>query len=147
MQAQNESLVNFSSNLRRLIKEYGCQKKDLALSLRVSPTVVSNWLRGSENGGYYPHRKNLQNIADYFGISVNELLSSNPKKEESIEYWKEQCRAMQSEIDNLKQQLSAAPHSASTGSDEERLKDALKIIVDAVADLVAERRKLEKRDY
>lgn len=136
MQEQNESFANFSSNLARLLKESGCQKKDFASRMQVSPTVISNWLRGEEGGGYYPRKKTLPLIADFFGITVEELLGDCAVKD--LEYWQNLCQRQQEEIDRLKAQLAI---KGGTASDSDKLKEALKLIVDAVADLVEERSK------
>ncbi len=134
MQAQNESFANFPSNLARLLKENGCRKKDFATKMQVSPTVISNWLRGEENGGYYPRKKILPLMADFFGITVDELLGVH--RERDLEYWQSLCRKQQEEIEALKAQLNGR---TVVGDETDKLKAALKIIVDAVADLVEER--------
>lgn len=134
MQAQNESFANFSSNLSRLLKAKGCQKKDFAAKMQVSPTVISNWLRGEEDGGYYPRKKTLPLIADFFGVTVADLLGEH--EEHDIEYWQTLCKKQQAEIEALRAQLA---ERVSTSGDSDKLKEALKLIVDAVADLVEER--------
>lgn len=134
MQAKNESFANFSSNLSLLLKEKGCQKKDFAAKMKVSPTVVSNWLRGEENGGYYPRRKTLPLIAAYFDISVDELLGE--VEVQDLAYWKELCQKQQKEIEDLKARLAEKEYMEEK---PDKLKEALKLIVDAVADLVEER--------
>lgn len=134
MQAENGSFANFSSNLARLLKAKGCQKKDFAAKMQVSPTVISNWLRGEANGGYFPRKKTLSMIADYFGITEEELLGEY--EEQNLEYWQNLCREQQREIETLKAQLA---ENRGQAADSDKLKEALKLIVDAVADLVEER--------
>ena len=134
MQAENESFANFSSNLARLLKERRYQKKEFAAKIEVSPTVVSNWLRGEAKGGYYPRKKTLSRIADFFGITEEELLGEY--EEQKLEYWQNRCRRQQREIENLKAQLA---ENKGLDTDSDKLKEALKLIVDAVADLVEER--------
>ena len=134
MQVQNDSFAYFSSNLARLLKEKGCQKKDFAAKMQVSPTVVSNWLRGEEDGGYYPRKKTLPLIAEFFGVTVAELLGEH--EEHDVEYWQSLCRKQQAEIEALKAQIAG---QVSSSTDSDKLKEALKLIVDAVADLVEER--------
>lgn len=134
MQAENESFANFSSNLARLLKERRYQKKEFAAKIEVSPTVVSNWLRGEAKGGYYPRKKTLSRIADFFGITEEELLGEY--EEQNLEYWQNLCRRQQREIENLKAQLA---ETKGLDTDSDKLKEALKLIVDAVADLVEER--------
>lgn len=134
MQAENESFVNFSSNLARLLKERRCQKKDFAAKIEVSPTVVSNWLRGEAKGGYYPRKKTLSKIADFFGIEESELLGEY--MEHDLNYWKNLCLEQKKEIETLKAQLA---ENRGHDADSDKLKEALKLIVDVVADLVEER--------
>jgi len=134
MQVQNESFANFSSNLARLLKEKGCQKKDFAAKMQVSPTVISNWLRGEEDGGYYPRKKTLPLIADFFGVTVADLLGEHEVHD--IAYWQTLCKKQQAEIEDLRAQLAG---NATACTDSDKLKEALKLIVDAVADLVEER--------
>jgi len=134
MQAKSESFANFSSNLALLLKEKGCQKKEFAEKMKVSPTVISNWLRGEENGGYYPRKKTLPLIAAFFDISVEELLGKFEVHD--LAYWRELCQKQQKEIEELKAQLAA---KESIEAKPDKLKEALKLIVDAVADLVEKR--------
>lgn len=73
-------------------------------------------------------------IADYFGITEEELLGEY--KEQNLEYWQNLCREQQREIETLKAQLA---ENRGQAADSDKLKEALKLIVDAVADLVEER--------
>ena len=73
-------------------------------------------------------------IADFFGITEEELLGVY--EEQNLEYWQNLCRRQQIEIENLKAQLA---ESKGHDNDSDKLKEALKLIVDAVADLVEER--------
>ena len=73
-------------------------------------------------------------IADYFGITEEELLGKY--EEQNLEYWQNLCRKQQREIENLKAQLA---ENRGQTADSDKLKEALKLIVDAVADLVEER--------
>ena len=102
--------------------------------MQVSPTVISNWLRGEEDGGYYPRKKTLPLIADFFGVTVADLLGEH--EEHDIEYWQTLCKKQQAEIEALRVQLA---ERVSPSNDSDKLKEALKLIVDAVADLVEER--------
>lgn len=73
-------------------------------------------------------------IADFFGITEEELLGEY--EEHNLEYWQNLCRRQQIEIENLKAQLA---ENKGPDTDSDKLKEALKLIVDAVADLVEER--------
>ena len=137
MQVKNESFFNFSKNLARLLKERGCKKKDFAQKMKVSPTVISHWLRGEENGGYCPRKKTLPLIAEFFGVSVEELLGE--VEVQDLAYWKSLCEQQREEIENLKLKLSKKEN---TERQSDKLKEAMKLIVDSVADLIEERNRL-----
>ncbi len=75
--------MNFSENLSRLRKEKGIKQEALANDMKVSRQTVSKW----ENGTAMPDLKKLTALAEYFGITMDELLgftSSNGEKSEDI---------------------------------------------------------------
>lgn len=77
-------------------------------------------------------------IADFFGITEEELLGEY--EEQNLEYWQNLCQRQQMEIENLKAQLA---ENKGHDTDSDKLKEALKLIVDAVADLVEARSRKE----
>ena len=56
-------------NIRTLRKLHGLTLRRLGEELGVNLTTVSSWERGIE-----PNLVNVQRLAEYFGISVDELL-------------------------------------------------------------------------
>ncbi len=60
-----------------LRKEKGMTQDDIAEMLNVSPQAVSKW----ENDISYPDIMLLPKIAELLGTTIDELLSSQPKKE------------------------------------------------------------------
>ncbi len=121
----------FSLNLARMLRETKAVKKDFAEAVGVSPTVISHWL----SGDYAPRDSTLLKIADFFKVPLEELTQAHEEKEEleSIEYWR--ARALASEAKLQKQQ----PRSIATPEEIMRLKEALKVIVDVVAELIDEK--------
>ena len=68
--------MNFSENLRRLRKAKDIKQEALAEAMNVSRQTVSKW----ENGTAMPDFKKLNAIAEYFGVTMDELLGfSNDK--------------------------------------------------------------------
>ena len=68
--------MNFSENLSRLRKEKGIKQEALANDMKVSRQTVSKW----ENGTAMPDFKKLNALAEYFGVTMDELLGfSNDK--------------------------------------------------------------------
>lgn len=75
--------MNFSENLSRLRKEKGIKQETLANDMKVSRQTVSKW----ENGTAMPDLKKLTALAEYFGITMDELLgfaSTSGEKNEGI---------------------------------------------------------------
>lgn len=66
----------FYENYLRLCNEIKKSPSAVALELGLTKTAVSNW----KNRGTSPTDANAQLIADYFKITVSELLGENEKK-------------------------------------------------------------------
>ncbi len=70
---------NFNSNLKRIRKEKGITQEQLADKVGVSPQAVSKWELSS-----YPDPQLLPAIADYLGVTIDELFGRTPEKEMSV---------------------------------------------------------------
>ena len=64
--------MEFNEKLQELRKNKGLTQEELAASLYVSRTAVSKW----ESGRGYPSIESLKQIAKFFDITIDELLSS-----------------------------------------------------------------------
>ena len=65
--------MEFSEKLRQLRNEKGISQTKLATDIHISRSAVAKW----ENGLGLPNDDSLKMLADYFGISIDEL---TPKK-------------------------------------------------------------------
>lgn len=63
--------MEFSEKLQKLRKRKGLTQQELAVQLYVSRTAVSKW----ESGRGYPNLDSLKEIARFFAVTVDELLS------------------------------------------------------------------------
>lgn len=63
--------MEFNEKLQYLRKQKGITQEELASSLYVSRTAISKW----ESGRGYPSIDSLKRIAQYFSVTVDELLS------------------------------------------------------------------------
>lgn len=63
--------MEFHEKLQELRKKKGITQEELAQALYVSRAAVSKW----ESGRGYPNLESLKAIADFFGVTVDELLS------------------------------------------------------------------------
>lgn len=70
---------NFNSNLKRIRKEKGITQEQLADKVGVSPQAVSKWELSS-----YPDPQLLPVIADFLGVTIDELFGRAPEKEMSV---------------------------------------------------------------
>lgn len=79
---QEEIKKNFSSNLIRLRKTNGLTQLALAEKLNYSDKAISKW----EVGSVIPDVETMTHIAEFFGITVNDLIypESNKKKLKKI---------------------------------------------------------------
>ena len=64
--------MEFNEKLQDLRKQKGLTQEELAAALFVSRTAVSKW----ESGRGYPNIDSLKAIAKFFGVSVDQLLST-----------------------------------------------------------------------
>lgn len=64
--------MEFGEKLQRLRKNKGLTQEELAENLYVSRTAVSKW----ESGRGYPSIDSIKEIASFFSVSVDDLLSS-----------------------------------------------------------------------
>ena len=65
--------MEFNEKLQELRKRRGLTQEELAAELWVSRTAVSKW----ESGRGYPSIDSLKQIAKFFGVTVDELLSGD----------------------------------------------------------------------
>lgn len=71
--------ISIGENIRRLRQKKGITQEQLAEVLNISNAAVSKW----ERGGSFPDITMLFPIADYFGVSVDELMGHNEKMDRS----------------------------------------------------------------
>ena len=61
----------YSQNLRELMEKNKVSSYKLARSVGVHTSTVTNWLNGK-----MPSLDHLQSVAKFFGVTVNDLISS-----------------------------------------------------------------------
>ena len=65
--------MEFNEKLQNLRKQKGLTQEELAEALYVSRTAISKW----ESGRGYPSIDSLREIAKFFSVTIDELLSGN----------------------------------------------------------------------
>ncbi len=70
---------SFNSSLKRIRKEKGITQEQLADKVGVSPQAVSKWELSS-----YPDPQLLPAIADFLGVTIDELFGRAPEKKMSV---------------------------------------------------------------
>ena len=65
--------MEFNEKLQQLRKGRGITQEELAAKLYVSRTAISKW----ESGRGYPNIESIKAIAEFFGVTLDELLSTN----------------------------------------------------------------------
>ena len=64
--------MSFAENLTRIQAERGVTNYRIAKEIDVSQASISNWKNGT-----MPHPRNVKRLADYFNVTVDELLAEN----------------------------------------------------------------------
>lgn len=62
---------NFSENLKKLMKKKNISRKQLSQELDIKYTTICEWIKGT----MMPRSEALSSLAEYFGITVYELLA------------------------------------------------------------------------
>ena len=96
--------MEFHKNLQELRKQKGLTQEELATALFVSRTAVSKW----ESGRGYPNIDSLRAIAQFFGITVDALLSGEQLLEIAEADAKQKQRHLQDLVFGLLDLSSAA---------------------------------------
>lgn len=60
-------------NIKRLCQERGISQTNLEIACGIGNGVIGKWSRSS------PSVKNLQKVADYFGVTLDELVKEGKK--------------------------------------------------------------------
>ena len=62
--------LKFAQNLKNIMQKRNKTQSDLVKDLSFRQATVSDWL----NGKKYPRMDNVEKLANYLGVSINELL-------------------------------------------------------------------------
>lgn len=73
--------LKIAENIKRLRNENNLTQSELATHLLVSPQAVSRW----ENGQAYPDIEFLTKLADFFNVSMDELMGRSSSDEVELE--------------------------------------------------------------
>jgi transcriptional regulator with XRE-family HTH domain len=65
--------MEFSEKLKELRRQKGMTQEQLAGTINISRTAISKW----ESGRGYPSIEALRHLAEAFGVSIDDLLSTN----------------------------------------------------------------------
>lgn len=76
----NKKIIGFSQNLKTLRKKKYLTGIELAKKLNVSHSTLASW----ETGRHFPHIEDIIKIADFFEISIDELLGRDYLNIENI---------------------------------------------------------------
>lgn len=68
---ENLNVDEIGARIRKLMDDKGISGKEIAEALMVSPQAVSKWMYGKS----LPDIEHLYNLAGYFGVSVDYLIS------------------------------------------------------------------------
>lgn len=69
--------MSFAENLARIQAERGVTNYRIAKEIDVNQTSIVNWKNGTK-----PHPRNVKRLADYFNVSVDELLAGDESEKQ-----------------------------------------------------------------
>lgn len=82
--------IKLGERMRELRRKYGRTQDDLAQALGVTPQAVSRW----ENGICYPDMELLPSMANFFGVSIDELFGYQTERTQKIGELADRIRTM-----------------------------------------------------
>jgi len=116
-----------SKNIARLRRERNITQDELASALDVTPQAVSNWERGG-----YPDITLLPGLANYFGVSIDELMGNDELGQEND---KKEYRRKYLELDSPAERYRhAMTYHRKYPSDPSIMNDAVLNCRDMIAD-------------
>ena len=103
----------FKENFIRLCNQKGEAPSAVCQKVGLSNAAFSNWKDDS-----VPRRATLQKFADYFGITIDELLSNNP-----VQFLQKEKSANDGDLDEAKMRKMYAYYSALSPERRRQLDD------------------------
>lgn len=86
----------------QLLSKYGVTAYRVAKETGITTTTLTNWKQGK----YTPKQDKLQKIADYFGVTVEYLMTGkNEPKEKAPELTARDERDIKKDLDSLREKL------------------------------------------
>lgn len=89
----------------QLLSKYGVTAYRVAKETGITTATLTNWKQGK----YTPKQDKLQKIADYFGVSLDYLMTGNitePVKEKAPELTARDERDIKKDLDSLREKLA-----------------------------------------
>ena len=78
----------FANNLNKYISLNCKQQKEVAEAIGVNPTTFNMWCKGNA----MPNVGKIQKLADYFGVSVDYLMTGKEKEGGETYYFNEETK-------------------------------------------------------
>ncbi len=91
MDKESNMEVKLGEHLRSLRRRDGRTQEDLAVALDVTPQAVSRW----ENGSCYPDMALIPSMANYFGVTIDELFGYKNDRDEKVDAIVQKVEAFQ----------------------------------------------------
>ena len=128
----------------QLLQKYGVTPYKVAKEAGVTQTALSNWKSGRST----PTTKTLQKIADYFGITLDYLLTGNeePQKKETSLSAKDE-RDISRDVERIMAKLSAGEDGPASYDGEELDPEAAELFRDELEIALRRLKIINKEKY
>ena len=128
----------------RLLEEHGVTAYKVCKATGLTTATISNW----KAGRYTPKQDKLQKIADYFGVSIEYLMSGKDEpKEKSPELTARDERDIAKDLNNIMQKLTSGEAGPASYDGEELDPEAAELFRDELEIALRRLKIINKEKY
>lgn len=125
----------------QLLQKKGVSSYKVAKEAGVTQTALSNWKSGRST----PTAKTLQKIADYFGVTIDYLMTGDDSSEQSLTA--RDNRDIAKDLDNIMEKLTSGENGPASYNGEEISPEAAELFKDELEIALKRLKLINKEKY
>lgn len=125
----------------QLLKKKGVSSYKVAKEAGVTQTALSNWKSGRST----PTAKTLQKIADYFGVTIDYLMTGDDSSEQGLTA--RDNRDIAKDLDNIMEKLTSGENGPASYNGEEISPEAAELFKDELEIALKRLKLINKEKY
>lgn len=126
----------------QLLRKKGVSSYKVAKEAGVTQTALSNWKSGRST----PTAKTLQKIADYFGVTIDYLMTGNDSSEQQVLTARDN-RDIAKDLDNIMKKLTSGENGPASYNGEEISPEAAELFKDELEIALKRLKLINKEKY